>query len=76
MKTTDISGSSTSANSSPLLRTQAWRKENDIQVGGKFLHLYVEHALTSNDVSWKADTYDLHHGFEDKEYQVAKGRMR
>ena len=47
--------------------TQAGRKEHDVQIGRKFLHLRVEHALTSHDVPGQADAYYLQDSLEDQQ---------
>lgn len=56
--------------------TEAWSEQNNVEVGSEFLHLCIEHALAGDNVSWKADTNDLHYGFKDKEDQVAQWRVR
>lgn len=46
--------------------TEARRKDGDIEVGGKLLHLCRKHTLACYDVAGQADTNHLQNRFEDK----------
>ena len=45
--------------------TQAWGEEHDVEVGRKFLHFGIEHALTGDNVAWQTNTYYFQDGLED-----------
>lgn len=45
--------------------TQAWCEEHDIEIGRKFLHFGVEHALPGDNIAWQTNTYYLQDGLED-----------
>ena len=53
-----------------LKHTEAWGEDGDVEFGGKFLHLYREHALAGYDIAGQADTHHLQDGFEDKHSQT------
>ena len=51
-------------------RTEAWSKDGDVEVGGKFLHVCGEHALAGYDVAGQADTNHLQDSFEDEHSEM------
>ena len=53
-----------------LKLTEAWGKDGDIEVGGKFLHLYRKHALAGYDVAGQADANHLQDSFEDEHSEM------
>lgn len=53
-----------------LKRTEAWGKDGNIEVGGKFLHICREHALAGYDVAGQADTDHLQDSFENEHSEM------
>lgn len=56
--------------------TQTWCKKLHVEARQKLLFVGIEQAHHRQDVSWKTNADDLHHGLEDQKHEMVERWMR